>query len=346
MSEVLMSELRVTPDKSLQGGPRGASRAVLLLSRLGQASQACDLFLKHRTALLKHNLRQLKTEGATVLYINRVTGLFFPFVVETGREISRVFSKNKVCASVFVVWSRNEVAKFSNNFKKHVFTPQSTLSTVADCVSMLRSRCEQLVDIGLDLTFFLEGEIRMPVERCLADAREKLMESVKVRALEDKWRPISFANKSGLRRFADVNMGEIGITSIDAWVYDERWLSLTNNTINFSKAFITFLDDALKLPTADSKTFVDDILHDIFFAQLKHFENSLSSGKYKAEAKFIQKNATFLLHMIIPLAQNRINQVHLHTSPSLLKLKTEYDWLTDQSMTSIVHSPSEDSNFV
>ena len=63
LSEVLMNELRVSPDKSLQGGPRAASRAVLLLSRLGQASQACDLFLKHRSALLKHNLRQLKTEG-------------------------------------------------------------------------------------------------------------------------------------------------------------------------------------------------------------------------------------------------------------------------------------------
>lgn len=152
------------------------------------------------------------------------------------------------------------------------------------------------------------------------------------------------------------------------WFLDERWLSLTNNTVNFSKAFMTFLEDALKLPTADSKIFVDDILHDIFFAQLKHLENSLSSGKYKAEvnlilasksksiesivtynifclnnsqAKFIQKNATFLLHIIIPLAQNRISQVHLQLSPSLLKLKTEYDWLTDQSMTSIVHSPSE-----
>jgi exocyst complex component 8 len=99
LSEILMNELRVTPDKSLQGGPRAACRAVLLLYRLGQASQACDLFLKHRTALLKHNLRQLKTEGATALYIKRITGLFFPFVVETGREISRAFTNNKVCAA-------------------------------------------------------------------------------------------------------------------------------------------------------------------------------------------------------------------------------------------------------
>lgn len=95
-----MNELRVTPEKSLQGGPRAASRAVLLLSRLGQAPQACDLFLKHRSALLKHNLRQLKIEGATItLYIKRITSLFFPFVVDTGREITRVFQKNKVCAS-------------------------------------------------------------------------------------------------------------------------------------------------------------------------------------------------------------------------------------------------------
>ena len=93
-----MNELRVAPDKSLQGGPKAAGRAVLLLYRLGQSSQACDLFLKHRTALLKHNLRQLKTEGATTLYITRITGLFFPFVVDTGREITRVFSNNKVCS--------------------------------------------------------------------------------------------------------------------------------------------------------------------------------------------------------------------------------------------------------
>ena len=69
---------------------------------------------------------------------------------------------------------------------------------------------------------------------------------------------------------------------------DERWIGLTINTINFSKAFMTFLDDALKLPTTDSKIFVDDILYDIFYAQLKHLENSLSSGKYKAEVTDFQ----------------------------------------------------------
>nr|SVE79979.1 EOG090X021B [Daphnia magna] len=347
LSEVLMNELRVSPDKSLQGGPRAASRAVLLLSRLGQASQACDLFLKHRSALLKHNLRQLKTEGATTLYIKRITSLFFPFVADTGREISRVFPKNKVCASAFVVWSRNEVGKFGNNFRKHVFTSGSTLTTVAECVALVRSHSEQLIEIGLDLTFYLENELRGQVERCLRDAREKLMESIKLRALEDKWRPVNLVNKSGIARFAD-DMSEIGIASIHSWVYDECWVALTSNTINFSKAYLTFLDDALKMPSADSNIFVDDILLDIFQAQLKHVENSFRSGKYKGEAKFISRNASFLLHTVLALAQLRVSEVRLHPCPSFSKLRSEFEWLAydSQKITTTIKSPVSDQSFI
>ena len=50
---VLRNELKVTPDKSLQGGPRTARRAVNLLSSLGKADEARDLLLAHRTALLR-----------------------------------------------------------------------------------------------------------------------------------------------------------------------------------------------------------------------------------------------------------------------------------------------------
>lgn len=37
--EVLMKELEVSPDKSLQGGLRAARRAVRLLNQLGRSSQ-------------------------------------------------------------------------------------------------------------------------------------------------------------------------------------------------------------------------------------------------------------------------------------------------------------------
>lgn len=39
LTEVLMKELEVTPDKSLQGGLRAARRAVRLLNQLGRSTQ-------------------------------------------------------------------------------------------------------------------------------------------------------------------------------------------------------------------------------------------------------------------------------------------------------------------
>ena len=46
--------------------------------------------------------------------------------------------------TAFVIWARNEVGKFGNNFRKHVFTSESTLTIVAECVALVRSHSEQV----------------------------------------------------------------------------------------------------------------------------------------------------------------------------------------------------------
>ena len=52
---VLTNEL--STEKSVQGGPRSARRAVHLLVRLGRSAEAVDLFLKHRGAILHSALK-------------------------------------------------------------------------------------------------------------------------------------------------------------------------------------------------------------------------------------------------------------------------------------------------
>lgn len=61
--------------------------------------QACDLFLKNRSAIIKYNIRQLKFEGATSLYIRRLCGVFFPSLMETGREFLKAFQEHYGCMS-------------------------------------------------------------------------------------------------------------------------------------------------------------------------------------------------------------------------------------------------------
>ena len=61
--------------------------------------QACDLFLRNRSAIIKYNIRQLKFEGATSLYIRRLCGVFFPSLMETGREFVKAFQDHYGCMS-------------------------------------------------------------------------------------------------------------------------------------------------------------------------------------------------------------------------------------------------------
>ena len=41
------------------------------------------------------SLRQLKIEGATSLYISKLSSAFFSSVIETGKEFDQVFSANR-----------------------------------------------------------------------------------------------------------------------------------------------------------------------------------------------------------------------------------------------------------
>uniref|UniRef100_A0A183J8C3 FHA domain-containing protein n=1 Tax=Soboliphyme baturini TaxID=241478 RepID=A0A183J8C3_9BILA len=62
LTDKLCKELKILSDKYLQGGPKSTRKAVMLLVRLGKASQACDLYLKNRAATMKHAIRELKED--------------------------------------------------------------------------------------------------------------------------------------------------------------------------------------------------------------------------------------------------------------------------------------------
>lgn len=322
LAEVLMNELKVSPDKSLQGGPRAVRRAVSVLIKLGKSAQACDLFLKHRSAILKYSTKQLKIEGVTTLYIKRLCSVFFSHLMDTCKEFERAFPSHHCCHSGLIVWATAELNNFTVHFSRQVFTPQASIANVAECVSLASSHCEQMTECGLDLCFLLNSLLRTEVERIMQETREKLLEAIKLRASEDKWRPMNFQNRAGLTKFLE-DTAEIGITSMHTFVYDECWISLTSNTIYFSKAFLNFVDDVLKMHTPETHALIVEIIVDIFRTHLKHVSASLNNDKFKTEIKFIQKNATFLLDTILTLAEHRYEERLKHSCPPLAELRRE-----------------------
>ncbi|KAG1670499.1 Exocyst complex component 8 [Nymphon striatum] len=321
LTQVLMNELRVTQDRTLQGGPRAVRRAVSLLIKLGKSIQACDLFLKHRSAVLKHHIKQLKIEGSTVMYIRRMSSVFFNFLLDTGKEFLRAFPKNNNCASAFIVWSHSELKTFANALTIQVFTSTASLSTIAECVSVSRGNCEQLKTIGLDLTFLLDTQVTPQIKKVILDARDKMLEAIRLRSQEEKWRPMNHQNKAGITKFLD-DMKDIGIASIHTYIYDECLVSLTNNSVQFSKAYINFLEDVLKLNRQDLSSTIDNCLVEIFQAQLSHLEQSLANPANKNEVKFIHNNGKYLLDTLLNLVEHKYAESTKVSCPNLSDLRT------------------------
>ncbi|KAI4465406.1 exocyst complex component 8 [Holotrichia oblita] len=275
--DVLMKELEVNHDKSLQGGLRAARRAVRLLNQLDRSMQSCELFLKLCSSMLK--------------------------------------------IQSYVVWASHELNLFTSHFIKQAFVPQTSLSTLTECIILVRSQCERLCKYGIDICYQLDGSLRSPLTKALRDAKDKLIDSIKLRAQEDKWIPMNLKSKSALARLMQEYL-DMGLLLND-YVTGDYWLQLTTNTVSFTKLFLKFLDDCLKLQTADLLHIIDETMYFVYEAQIKHVEYSLKNEKQLEQRQFMIKNADFLLNHLFNVVQKKYKDVNNFESPSLIKLKTE-----------------------
>ncbi|XP_046562976.1 LOW QUALITY PROTEIN: exocyst complex component 8-like [Haliotis rubra] len=323
LTEGLMSELQVSPERSLRGGPRAARRAVTQLIRLGKSAQACELFLKNRSAIIKYNIRQLKFEGATALYIRCLCGVFFTSLSETAREFMKAFPNHYGCFSAFVVWSKQELEAFVATFCRQVFESKSSLTTITECVQMSKNHCEELSAIGLDLGFSLAAMLDTPLRRVIEESRDQLVEGVKYRAGDDKWRPMNHLNKIDCDKFVN-DMSEIGLGVIKSLVYDECFIGLTMNTTNFAKSVLLFSEDLLKLYAVDLEEFIADAITTVFSSQIAHFERSLKSPNYKQDHKFILKNGQFVLESLMSLIEVQYKQHGIPFPAQLQEVNNHY----------------------
>lgn len=62
--------------------------------------KACDMFLRLCTSILKTQLKRVKREGATVVYVKRLGGIFFSNLADMTREFHiRAFPNSPAAAS-------------------------------------------------------------------------------------------------------------------------------------------------------------------------------------------------------------------------------------------------------
>ncbi|XP_030749677.1 exocyst complex component 8 [Sitophilus oryzae] len=327
--ETLMKELEVNPDKSLQGGLRATRRAVRLLNQLGRSTQSCDLFLKLCSSMLKTQCKRVKREGSTTMYVRHLASVVFTNMCHMSEEFLRAFPDSVDCASAYVVWASGELNLFTTHFIKQVFMPQTSLSTITECVLLVRSQCERLCSYGVDFRYQLDGALRSSFVKALRDTREKLVDSMKLRASEDKWIPMNLVSKASLAKYLQEysNMG----LKLDFYVTGDVWLQLTSCNVAFTKIYLTLVDDCLKLKTTELLHVIEETLYIVFESQMRHNVVSYNNEQQIEQKRFILKNIEFLLVAVLELVQKKIKGETGYESEHLNKLWNEYSGLLKQS---------------
>ncbi|XP_072035094.1 LOW QUALITY PROTEIN: exocyst complex component 8-like [Amphiura filiformis] len=335
LTDVLTRELQVSPDRSLRGGPQVTRRAVTQLIRLGRATQACDLFLKNRSAAIKQSLRQLRIEGATSIYITKLCSVFFNHIIETGKEFRTTFAENQGCFSAFVVWSKGELNGFILNFSRQALAKKTTLSTVAECVGIARSYCERLSTIGLDLLFAMNGLLLKGIRESIQFNKDQLIEASRHRNAEERWYPLNQKNPHAANNLTQ-EMRNLGFENFHTLVYDTCFISIAGTTVAFTKVLLSFLNDSLRLYLPDpcylkcysrltlELIFIDSepmprvhtfdelypdltiALKEVIDSHVNLVEGAVIAERYEEERAFIMKNIDYIFKNLLPLVEKKL----------------------------------------
>ncbi|XP_033000161.1 exocyst complex component 8 [Lacerta agilis] len=305
LTDVLVFEL--SPDRSLRGGPRATRRAVSQLIRLGQSTKACELFLRNREAAVHTAIRQLRIEGATLLYIHKLCHVFFTSLLETAREFETDFAGNSGCYSAFVVWARSAMRMFVDAFSKQVFDSKESLSTAAECVKVAKEHCKQLSEIGLDLTFIIHTLLVKDIKGALQSYKDIIMEATKHRNSEEMWRRMNLMTPEALGKLRE-EMKSCGVTNFDQYTGDDCWVNLSYTVVAFTKQTMTFLEEALKLYFPELHMVLLESLVEIILVAVQHVDYSLRCEQDPEKKAFIRQNASFLHEIVLPVVEKRFEE--------------------------------------
>ncbi len=165
-----------------------------------------------------------------------------------------------------MVWSNTELQYFASQIVKHYLTKGTPLESVAKTVQSVREPCEKLTEIGLDLSYYMEGLIRGPLEQLIEENRFRLLETVGRN--EETWMPHNTGSKSNLRAILK-DLNNLGLNMSDL-VTGDTFINLTQVTINFCKMFLSVTESCAVLGKNEIlKPEVEQLLKDLFVAQLK-----------------------------------------------------------------------------
>ncbi|XP_065076645.1 exocyst complex component 8 [Ochlerotatus camptorhynchus] len=310
LSSVLMQELSTSQSRSLQAALRSSRRPLKLLVEMGKAREACGILLRVCSSAIRTSQRQARRNNLAV------SELFFCDVAQVASEFLRAFNSKASCTSALIVWCNMELQYFASQLIKHYLTKDTQLEMVAKVVEGVREPCTKLTEIGLDLSYHMEGLLRNTLDKLLEEAKYRLVDSIG--RTEDVWQPYNLQTKTNLRNV----LKEFDALGLDMkpLVTGDTWINLTQTTVNFCRHFMTTTESCAYLAKYDSlKLDAEMLLKELFLAQ--HVVKPHSS--MSVDLNFIAKNKVYMAEMLLPIAIGRFEKISDKKPDLLVELQMQ-----------------------
>ncbi|KAL1459652.1 hypothetical protein WDU94_011613 [Cyamophila willieti] len=294
---------------------------------LNKTSLSCDLFLALCSSILRAQLKRVRRDGPALNYVSSASTVFFTNLSLMTTELQKVaFPGTGECAAAFVVWATREFNLFVSYVIRELFVTQSSLSSLSPCIAAVSTKCDQLTSLGLDLRYLLDGALRGPLTKALKETRDKLTDTIKLRCSEDKWKPFNLNNRQQRDKFL-AEFSEAGLASMTSYLTGDCWLRLSNNTILFTRLYLSLLQDCFNLANSDLLYNIEDTLYIVMQHQLKHVDASLRNDQLADEREFIVQNADFILNNLLALCEKKFEQNFKFKSKKLAQVRKEFQHL-------------------
>ncbi|XP_055541614.1 exocyst complex component 8 [Wyeomyia smithii] len=310
LSTVLMQELSNSQSRSLQAALRSSRRPLKLLVEMGKAREACGILLRVCSTAIRTSQRQARRNNLAI------SELFFCDVAQVASEFLRAFSSKASCTSALIVWCNQELQYFASQLIKHYLTKDTQLEMVARVVEGVRKPCSKLTDIGLDLSYHMEGLLRNTLEQLLEEAKFRLVDSIG--RTEDIWQPYNLQTKTNLRNV----LKELDALGLDmkSLVTGDTWINLTQTTVNFCRHFLTTTESCAYLAKYDSlKGDAEALLKELFLAQ----HGIKPHGMSGVDLNFVYKNKSYMCEVLLPIAIAHFEKISTRRPDLLTELQLQ-----------------------
>ncbi|KAH8404267.1 hypothetical protein KR215_003211 [Drosophila sulfurigaster] len=310
LTNVLIQELSNSHNRNLQIALRAARRPLKILVEMGRSRQASATLLKVCTVSLRVAQREARRNNA------EISELFFCDLTQVACDFLSAFEQQPACVSALVVWCNAELQYFASQLIKHYLTKGTSLEAVAKCVERVRKPATKLTEIGLDISYHLEGLLRTTLESLIEESKQRLLDAVG--RTEESWQPYNLQTKSNLKRL----LHELDTLGIDmrAQATGDTWLNLTQSTLVFVRQFLQLTEYCSCLAKGEAlMQSLEQLLRDLFLAQ-----HALKPPSDLAvDPNFVMKNKVFLVDNLLPIAIDKFRQISGRQCDMLRELHTK-----------------------